>query len=98
MSTHLVLYLATMPVNQRCPLHTAEVVEMTHPWRQGKAIVFPWSQSKGLVFGVWWRTKQRDEFDDERWISAKQLPNSVEEISQWRSSDAIEEEEAARCT
>jgi hypothetical protein len=75
------------------PFHTVELVEMVEPWRTGKALAFPIGRYMAGVIGVWLYSiddvVENDEFFNERWLSPKWLPTSVEEISEW----GIDEEE-----
>ena len=86
-------YLASAPVTvQRVPIHSVNIVEITRPWRSGKALVFPWGRYNAAIVGWWTRNIDQDveeDFQDDVWIKPQWLTTPVEDISSWKIDDEV---------
>lgn len=75
------------------PVHTADVTQMTPPWRRGRVVIVPVLPHNGVAIGLWF--KRHNVFSEEPWLNPKWLNTPVDDISLWRNPD---DEEADNLT
>lgn len=80
------IYSARVPLGvDWCPPHTGGIVQMSAPWRQGRAVLVPIWKRQAFAIGIWTKTRANlpEDLADAQWLNPHWMDDDVSEIAQW---------------